>query len=129
MGHRRGSKGCESYRSAPDGFYQVDVSLRGGSWSKRTRKGPLFVCPVHAFRMTVRARDRVDVVPALRIRERSVHLLHIAIAIRESWMTRGTGSRRVLTVLLMAGETAQPFVDPERSSVVARPCLPRRERC
>ena len=68
--------------------------------------------------MAVRALHPMNVVGALRVQECGIHLLHIDAAVREARMAVGAGLPGHLAVLLMAGKTAQAFVDADGRAIV-----------
>ena len=68
----------------------------------------------HTLRMAVRAFHEVDVVRALHVAERGVHLLDVQTAIGEPGMARGAGGARGLRVMLAAGQTTGALVHTHR---------------
>jgi len=69
--------------------------------------------------MTIATSDKKDVVQALRGLEGRVHRLDIKTAIRQLRMASGTGSSRLFTVSLVAGQATQPPVNSNRRAVIA----------
>src|SRR5690242_20073022 len=82
----------------------------------------------YALRMTIHALHPVDVVPALRLAERGIHLLHIQPAVRQPGMAVGARRARLLSVLLMTRQATDALVDPHSSAVVPGPHLGARLR-
>ena len=85
-----------------------------------------FVCFVipgptlrNAFRVTVGALDRMDIVMAFGVFERRVHGLDVDAAVGELWMTGGARGASGLSVLLVAGKAAETFVDADWGAIVA----------
>jgi len=74
----------------------------------------------YAFRVAVPTFDEVNVVRAFRGTERSVHGFHVEAAIRQLRMTGRARRTSLLAVLLMAGETTQPFMHADGCAVITR---------
>lgn len=76
--------------------------------------------------MAVGTFDRVDVVRTFSVFECCVHGLDIDAAVGELRMAGSAGGASRLTMLLVAGEATQAFMDTDGSTVVARADLASR---
>ena len=70
--------------------------------------------------MAVSAFDSVDVVRALQVFERGIHLLHVQSAIRELRMAGRAGSASFLPMLFVTYQATQALVNANRRAIIGR---------
>ena len=80
---------------------------------------PRFLSLRNTFRVTIDAPHRMNVVRTLAVGECRVHLCHIELAVRDGRMTILAALLRIVAMVVVACQAADPFMNTSRRPIVA----------